>query len=56
MSSGSSYEFKLGIFLGEMRLPFEQSLAAARELGAQYVWCSATDDGHRISELPDADR
>jgi len=53
-TTGSDYEFKLGVFMSEMRLPFEESLAAARDMGVQYVWCGAYDDGRRISELPDA--
>ena len=48
------YEFKLGIYLSELQLPFEESLATARDLGAQYAWCGDYSPGVRISELPDA--
>ncbi|SVE54391.1 uncharacterized protein METZ01_LOCUS507245, partial [marine metagenome] len=35
MSDASSkYDIKLGMYLGELQLPFEESLAAARDLGA----------------------
>ena len=55
MSDASKYEFKLGMYLSEMHLPFEESLAKARELGAQYAWCGDYTRGVRISELPDAE-
>ena len=53
MSDVRPYDFKLGMFISELRLPFEESLAKARELGAQYVWCGDYTNGVRISELPD---
>ena len=54
MSASSSYEFKLGMYISETRLPFKESLELARDMEVSYVWCGAYDDGRRISELPDA--
>ena len=48
-----NYQFKMGLYLGELRQPFAESLATARDLGARYVWCGAHDDNRTISELPD---
>ncbi|HIM55668.1 MAG TPA: sugar phosphate isomerase/epimerase [Candidatus Latescibacteria bacterium] len=56
MSDASNqYDIKLGIYLGELQLPFEESLAAARDLGAQYVWCGAHSDNRALSELSDTE-
>ncbi len=54
MSASSSYEFKLGMYISETRLPFKESLELARDMELSYVWCGAYDDGRRVSELPDA--
>jgi sugar phosphate isomerase/epimerase len=54
MSASSSYEFKLGMYISETRLPFKESLELARDLEVSYVWCGSYDGGLRISELPDA--
>ena len=51
----SAYEFKMGIYLGELQQPFEQSLATARDLGARYVWCGAHSDNRSLYELADAE-
>ena len=53
-TQSGDYEFKLGMFISELQLPFEEALQAASDMGVGYVWCSAYDDGRRISELPDA--
>ena len=49
------YEFKMGIYLGELQQPFEQSLATARDLGAHYVWCGTHSDNRSFYELSDAE-
>ena len=54
MSASSSYEFKLGMYISETRLPFKESLELAHDLEVSYVWCGSYDEGRRISELPDA--
>ena len=47
------YEFKLGMYIGELQMPFEESLDTAKELGAQYLFCGSYSDGRRLSELAD---
>ncbi len=37
----SDYHFKLGMYLPELRLPFEEGLTKAKELGAEYIWYSS---------------
>ena len=34
----TEHRFKLGMYLPELGLPFDDSLAKAREIGADYVW------------------
>ena len=51
----SGYEFKMGMYLGELRQPWEQSLATARDLGARYVWCGAHSEGRSLYQLSDAE-
>ena len=46
------YEFKMGMYLGELQQPFEQSLATARDLGAHYVWCGTHSNNRSLYELP----
>ena len=47
------YEFKMGMYLGELQQPFEQSLATARDLGAHYVWCGTHSNNRSLYELAD---
>ena len=49
------YEFKMGMYLGELQQPFEQSLATARDLGAHYVWCGTHSNNRSLYELADAE-
>ena len=49
----SEYRFKLGISLPELQLPFEESLATAKELGAQYLWVNRIEDRPPIGEMSD---
>ncbi len=53
--SAKPYEFKMGMYLGELRQPFEESLATARDLGARYVWCGAHSENRLLAQLPDAE-
>ncbi len=53
--ASTQYEFKLGMSLNELQLPFEESLAKAKELGARYAWGGTHSEGRRLSELPDAE-
>ncbi len=48
---GSAYRFKLGIWMSELKLPFEQELDAARDLGAEYVWFEGARPGKK-SDIP----
>ena len=53
-SNGNDYKFKLGIYLPELQLPFEESLAAAKEIGAEYVWFGKLPQGSGLPEtIPD---
>ena len=47
----NQYEFKMGMYLGELQQPFEQSLATARDLGAHYVWCGTHSNNRSLYEL-----
>ena len=49
----NQYEFKMGMYLGELQQPFEQSLATARDLGAHYVWCGTHSNNRSLYELAD---
>ena len=50
MTQGS-YRFKLGMFLNELRLPFDESLATAKDIGAEYVWFSRVPGEPEIAEM-----
>ena len=50
-----SYRFKLGMFLNELRLPFDEALAAAKDIGAEYVWFSNVPGGPEIAGMSDAE-
>ena len=41
----ATYRFKLGIWLSELKLPFEQELDAAKEMGAEYIWFEGARPG-----------
>lgn len=47
------YRFKLGMFLNELRLPFDEALATARDIGAEYVWFSQIPDEPEIANMSD---
>ena len=51
----TKHEFKLGMYLPELGLPIDQSLAKAKEIGADCVWFNTLGpDGPSLSELDDA--
>ena len=50
-SKVTDYNFKLGIHLPELQLPFEESLAAAKEIGAEYVWFGKLPQGSGLPEI-----
>ena len=48
-----SYRFKLGMFLNELGLPFDEALAVARDIGAEYVWFERIPDEPDIARMSD---
>ena len=48
------YRFKFGMFLNELRLPFEEALAAARDIGADAVWFDHLEGWPELAELGEA--
>ncbi len=51
----TEHKFKLGMYLPELDLPFDESLAKAREIGADCVWFNRLgSDGPPMEELDDA--
>ena len=51
----SDSRFKLSMFLHELQLPFDEALATAREIGAEYVWFDTVDGETPIAEMSDAE-
>ncbi len=51
----TDYRFKLGIYLPELRLPFDQALERARELGAEYVWLNNLPGEKPVARMDDAE-
>ncbi len=51
----SDYRFKLSMFLSELGLPFEEALATAKDIGAEYVWFGGGGEETPIAEMSDAE-
>ena len=51
----TDYHFKLGMYLPELRLPFDEALAKAKEIGAEYIWFNHLPDEPSIAEMSDAE-
>ena len=51
----TDYRFKLGMYLPELRLPFDEALAKAKDIGAEYVWFNSLPDEPAIAEMSDAE-
>ena len=49
----ADFHFKLGMYLPELRLPFDEALAKAKEIGAEYVWFNHLSDEIPISQMSD---
>jgi sugar phosphate isomerase/epimerase len=47
--------FKLGMFLNELQMPFDEALATAAEIGAEYVWFDHIRDGPELVDLTPAE-
>ena len=54
-ASGDNGGFKLGMFLNELRMPFDEALAAAAEIGAEYVWFDNLMGGPELVDLTPAE-
>ena len=50
-----AYRFELGMFLDELRLPFDDALTTARAIGADYVWFLNGPNGTEVAEMGDAE-
>ena len=53
-SKHTAYRFKLGMYLGELHLPFDEALATARDIGAEYIWFNRLPGEPKIAEMTDA--
>ena len=53
MSTTNSHRFKLGMFLNELGLPFEEALVEAKRIGAEYVWFSQLPGEPEVAEMSD---
>ncbi|MEC8841349.1 MAG: hypothetical protein VX432_07115, partial [Candidatus Poribacteria bacterium] len=45
--------FKLGMYLPELRLPFDEALAKAKEIGVEYIWFNHLSDQTPINQMND---
>ncbi len=51
----TDYRFKLGMYLPELGLPFDEALAKAKDIGAEYIWFNSLPDEPPIAEMSDAE-
>lgn len=51
----ADYGFKLGVYLPELRLPFDQALDQAKEMGAEYIWLNNLPGEKPIVQMDDAE-
>ncbi len=49
----TDYRFKLGMYLPELHLPFDDALATAKEIGAEYVWFNRLLNEPPIAQMSD---
>lgn len=54
-TNAAEVRFKLGMYLGEFDLPFDESLALAKEIGAEYVWFNELKGETPIGRMSDAE-
>ena len=54
-SVNDNYRFKLGMYLPELQLPFDQALAKAKEIGVESVWFNRLYQEAEIAQLSDAE-
>ena len=48
------YRFKIGMFLNELKLPFDDALATASDIGVEYVWFTNLADMPPVADFSDA--
>ena len=48
------YRFKLGMYLPELQLPFDEALATAKEIGVESVWFNRLKDEVDVARMTDA--
>ena len=51
----SDYRFKLGMYLPELQMPFEEALATARDIGVEYIWYNDRSYEKSFMEMSDAE-
>ncbi len=51
----TSHPWKIGMYLGELDLPFDDSLDQARELGVKYVWFNSLKGEREIAAMTEAE-
>ena len=51
----ADYRFKLGMYLPELRLPFDEAVVKAKEIGAEYVWYSRMPGEPVMGQMSDAE-
>ena len=49
-----TYQFKPGMFLNELRMPFDDALATAKDIGVEYVWFDHLLDEAELADMTDA--
>ena len=51
----SDYRFKIGMYLPELQMPFEESLDTARDIGVDYIWYNDRSYAKSFMEMSDAE-
>lgn len=55
MSQQTIYKFKTAMFLNELRMPLEEALKTAQDIGVEYVWFTSLSDRPAVSEMSDVE-
>jgi len=51
----AAHEWKIGMYLGELDLPFDESLDTARDMGVKRVWFNQLKGERAIADMPEAE-
>ena len=54
-SGMNDYQFRLGMYLPELGLPFDEALATAKQIGAEGVWFNGIPNEPEIANAGDVD-